>query len=59
MYQEHAHPYLKNLDQFIASVDVYPHVKTESTLAQLANKKKFWKIYDGKSITNILIKRSW
>ena len=59
MYREHAHPYLKNLlRQFVASMDVYPHVKTDSTLGQLLNKKDSWKIYDGKSITNIFIKHS-
>ena len=39
MYQEHAHRYLKHLHQFVASMDIYPHVKTESTLGQLVNKK--------------------
>ena len=41
MCHENAHPYLKNLVQFVASIDVYPHTKIDSPLEQLTNKKKF------------------
>lgn len=39
MCHENAHPYLKNLVQFVASIDIYPHTKIDSPLEQLTNKK--------------------